>query len=60
MPMLSTVVKGYPFDGILRAAEADGADLVVMGSHRKQFLRDIFIGTTIARVIRGGKYPVLM
>jgi universal stress protein E len=31
-----------------------------MGSHRKQILRDIFIGTTIERVIRTGPYPVLM
>ncbi|MCK1405038.1 universal stress protein [Bradyrhizobium sp. 76] len=54
------VVKGYPFDGILQAAAAAHADLVVMGAHRKQFLRDIFTGTTIERVIRGGKYPVLM
>jgi universal stress protein E len=54
------VIKGHPFDGILRAAAAADADLVVMGAHRKQFLRDIFTGTTIERVIRGGKYPVLM
>src|SRR3712207_1117690 len=31
-----------------------------MGAHRKQLLRDIFIGTTIERVIRTGPYPVLM
>src|SRR4051795_3007390 len=55
-----SVVKGHPFDGILRTAAAVDADLVVMGAHRKQFLRDIFTGTTIERVIRGGKYPVLM
>lgn len=54
------VVKGHPSDGILRASAAVGADLIVMGAHRKQFLRDIFTGTTIERVIRGGKYPVLM
>jgi universal stress protein E len=48
------VVKGHPFDGILRAAAAADADLVVMGAHRKHVLRDIFTGTTIERVIRGG------
>ena len=56
----ATVIRGHPFDGILRASAAVGADLIVMGAHRKQFLRDIFTGTTIERVIRGGKYPVLM
>ena len=54
------VVAGDPFDGILRAAESIEADLIVMGAHRKQLLRDIFVGTTIERVIRTGQYPVLM
>ncbi|MBX9840885.1 MAG: universal stress protein [Xanthobacteraceae bacterium] len=54
------VVTGDPFDGILRAAGDVGADLVVMGSHRKQLLRDIFVGTTIERVIRKRAFPVLM
>ena len=54
------VVTGDPFDGILRAAADVKADLIVMGSHRKQLLLDIFIGTTIERVIRKGSFPVLM
>lgn len=54
------VVTGDPFDGILRAAAEVSADLIVMGSHRKQLLLDIFVGTTIERVIRKGAFPVLM
>jgi universal stress protein E len=54
------VVTGDPFDGILRAAAEVNADLIVMGSHRKQFLLDIFVGTTIERVIRRSAFPVLM
>jgi universal stress protein E len=54
------VVAGDPFDGILRAAASMSADLVVMGAHRKHLLRDIFMGTTIERVIRTGPFPVLM
>ena len=54
------VVAGDPFDGILRTAGVVQADLIVMGAHRKQLLRDIFVGTTIERVIRTGPYPVLM
>jgi nucleotide-binding universal stress UspA family protein len=54
------IATGDPFDRILRSAEAATADLVVMGTHRKQLLRDVFIGTTIERVIRTGPYPVLM
>jgi len=54
------VVKGDPFDAIVRTAAAQAADLVVMGAHRRQLLRDIFVGTTIERVIRTGHHPVLM
>jgi universal stress protein E len=54
------VVGGDPFDGILRAARSTEADLIVMGAHRKQLLLDIFVGTTIERVIRRGSWPVLM
>jgi nucleotide-binding universal stress UspA family protein len=54
------VLQGDPFDGILRAAASLQADLIVMGAHRKQLLRDIFIGTTIERVIRLSRKPVLM
>jgi universal stress protein E len=54
------VAPGDPFDGILAMAAKIRADLIVMGSHRKQLLRDIFVGTTIERVIRTGPFPVLM
>jgi nucleotide-binding universal stress UspA family protein len=60
LPCRTVVTTGEAFDGILRVAESARADLIVMGSHRKQILRDIFIGTTIERVIRAGPYPVLM
>jgi nucleotide-binding universal stress UspA family protein len=56
----AVVVTGDAFDGILRTAASCAADLIVMGVHRKQLLRDIFVGTTIERVIRTGPYPVLM
>jgi nucleotide-binding universal stress UspA family protein len=56
----SIVAEGAPFDGILRTAADINADLIVMGSHRKHLLRDIFVGTTIERVIRAGTVPVLM
>ena len=54
------VITGDPFDGILHAAAEVKADLIVMGTHRKQLLLDIFVGTTIERVIRRGSFPVLM
>ncbi|MFL5282460.1 MAG: universal stress protein [Rhodopila sp.] len=50
------VVAGDPFDALLRTAASE-ADLIVMGAHRRQLLRDIFIGTSVERVIRTG--PIL-
>jgi nucleotide-binding universal stress UspA family protein len=56
----AAVTTGEAFDGILQVAENVSAELLVMGSHRKAILRDMFVGTTIERVIRTGPYPVLM
>jgi nucleotide-binding universal stress UspA family protein len=54
------VETGDPFDVILRVAEEEAAELIVMGEHRKRLLRDMFVGTTIERVMRRGRWPVLM
>ncbi len=54
------VATGEAFDGILQAAKNASTDLIIMGMHRKQLLRDTIVGTTIERVIRTGPFPVLM
>ena len=54
------VALGDPFDGVIRAVRECGADLVVMGAHRRQLLRDVFVGTSIERVTRARAAPVLM
>ena len=54
------VELGDPFDGISRVAKSRGVDLIVMGAHRKQLLREIFVGTSIERVTRQRIAPVLM
>lgn len=56
----SIVVTGAAHDAIVRTAKELAADLIVMGSHRKQLLRDTFIGTTVERVIRLDRLPVLV
>ncbi len=45
---------------ILKHAHKIKADLVVMGMHGKSKFQDLFVGTTIERVIRKGLKPVLM
>lgn len=54
------VVLGDPFEGISRSAQKLGSDLVVIGPHRPQVLKDMFIGTTAERTIRLSSRPILM
>jgi len=54
------VALGDPFDGVAKTARESAADLIVMGAHRKQILKDIFVGTSIERVMRLRIAPVLM
>jgi nucleotide-binding universal stress UspA family protein len=56
----SEVLLGDPFDGIVRATMERHPDLLVIGPHRRQILRDAFIGTTAERTIRFADCPVLM
>ena len=54
------VAIGDAFEGIVRMAEETGIDLLVLGPHRRQVLRDVFIGTTAERVLRTSRVPVLL
>jgi len=54
------VAAGHAFHVIGEEARARQADLIVMGAHRRQFLRDVFTGTTVERVARTAGRPVLM
>jgi len=54
------VKAGDPFQAIVQVATDNDADLIAMGSHRRRILRDVFVGTTIERVMRTGHHPVLM
>lgn len=56
----SRVVLGDPFQGIVNAAEELGVDLLLLGPHRRQLLRDTFVGTTAERTIKLSPRPVLM
>lgn len=56
----SRVVLGTPFQEIANAADELGADLIVLGPHRRQILRDSFLGTTAERAIRHSRRPIMM
>lgn len=54
------VIPAAAFMGIAQAVRDAKPDLLVIGSHRRQVLRDVFIGTTAERTIRTVDCPVLM
>jgi nucleotide-binding universal stress UspA family protein len=54
------VILDDPFAGIVEAARDAGPDLLVIGPHRRQILKDVFVGTTAERTIRSAACPVLM
>jgi len=54
------IILADPFAGIVHAAQDTAADLLVVGPHRRQALRDVFVGTTAERTIRSVACPVLM
>ena len=54
------IVQDDPFAGIVKAVAKAMPDLLVVGPHRRQILRDAFVGTTAERTIRTASCPVLM
>lgn len=53
------VSVGRPSEEILRIAELDEAKLIVIGTHRKRFLKEMVSDRTAERVLRGARCPVL-
>ena len=54
------IVFGRPYSEILELSEKSEADIIVLGVHREDALKDMFRGTTAERVIRAGDVPVLL
>jgi nucleotide-binding universal stress UspA family protein len=49
---------GNPVEEILKAAEAEKCDIIVMGSHRKGFLTKAFLGSVTRSVLERSRMPV--
>ncbi|MBL8563537.1 MAG: universal stress protein [Gemmobacter sp.] len=57
---LPEVAIGLPHLSIADAADRLGAGLILMGRHRQEVLGEVFVGTTLERVIRQAERPVLV
>ena len=53
------VVQGKPSAEIVRVAQEDGMDLIVLGTHGKGMLDQALFGSTMERVLRKAPCPVL-
>jgi len=53
------LVEGKPDALILDAAQRHEAQLIVMGTHGRGGLEDLFLGSTAGKVVRKAKCPVL-
>ncbi len=51
---------GKDWTEILRIADAERSDLIILGMHRERAFEGFFRGTTVERVVRGGNAPVLV
>ncbi len=51
---------GYAIDEILRVAEEEGCDTIVLGSHGKGFLKQAFLGSVSSGVLHRSKKPVFI
>ena len=51
---------GSPAEAILKAAEAEQCDTIVMGTHRKGFLSKAFLGSVARSVLEHSRIPVFI
>jgi nucleotide-binding universal stress UspA family protein len=54
------VERGHPADEILKQAEDQNCDLIVMGTHGHGALEGVMMGSTAKRVVGKAKVPVLV
>ena len=53
------LVEGSPYDRITRAARANRADLIVIGTHGRTALGRLFLGSVATRVLSTATCPVM-
>ncbi len=58
--MRAEVVSGDPAEEIMRYAETEGVDLIVMGTHGRKGLERIIFGSVAEQVVKNAPVPVLV
>lgn len=55
----SIVTPGIPYDEILKKAEEESVDLIVLGTHGRTGLDHVLFGSTAEKVVRKSTIPVM-
>lgn len=55
----TAIVDGSPSREIIRYAEEEGCDIVVMGTHGRGGIDRLLLGSVAEKVVRGSEIPVL-
>ena len=51
---------GHPVEEILKAADEEGCDAIVLGTHGKGFLKQTFLGSVAGSVLERSRKPVFI
>lgn len=54
-----TIMRGIPYEEILKFAKEKGIDLIVIGTHGRKGIDRMLFGSTAERVVRNAECPVL-
>ena len=54
------VPLGHPVEEILKAADEEGCDVIVLGTHGKGFLKQTFLGSVAGSVLERTRKPVFI
>lgn len=55
-----TVEFNEAFDGIMKVSQKHDCDLIIMGSHGAEGLKEVFVGSNTEKVVRYSEIPVLV
>ncbi len=55
----SFIVPGIPYDEIIKKAQEQSADLILMGTHGRTGLDHVLFGSTAEKVVRKSPVPVM-
>lgn len=51
---------GYPVEEILKTADDEGCDVIILGTHGKGFLRQTFLGSVAGSVLQRSRKPIFV